>query len=191
MINLTECIQKALLEASNAEEHETNTRIAHSTRSSNFVSAIAEYFKSYYSDENIRVLSRKRPSNKEEFSVNELLYDITVCTIGKTPAKRKGFHLTFITGAIWEIESELEDGDYREALTDFNKLVLGDSENKLFIGTTKFDNDFLLKTLALPAAKCRGNIYVALISHPRSWKNSISSVQIWQYHTQEGWKKVA
>ena len=146
MIDLTECIQKALLEASNAEEHETNTRIAHSTRSSNFVSAIAEYFKSYYSDENVRVLSRKRPSNKEEFSVNELLYDITVCTIGKTPAKRRGFYLTFITGAIWEIESELEDGDYREALTDFNKLVLGDSENKLFNGTTKSDNDFLIKT---------------------------------------------
>jgi len=190
MINLKECIQKALSEVSTAEESGTDIRVIHNTRSSNFVSALAEHFKSHYNDDNIRVLSRKRQSDKKEFSVNELLFDITVCKIGKTPAKQRGFNLTYITGAIWEIESELEDGDYREALADFNKLVLGNSINKLLIGATKADNEFLLKTLALPAANCGGNIYVALIPHPRSWKHSISPIQLWQFHGQEGWKEI-
>jgi hypothetical protein len=186
MQELYNFIQSALNTASAIEDVDAKLPIIHSTRSSNFVTALANQLENHYSDENfIRVLSRKRKPDRSEFSTNELLFDITVCKIEKTSARRVGYNLTIITGALWQIESELEDGDYREALTDFNKLVLGDSENKLFIGTSREDNKFLLELLAKPAAYCKGNVYTALVPHPRIWKTATPSTELWHYKDQK------
>jgi hypothetical protein len=184
-------IQSAINIASATEDVDAQLSVVHSTRSSNFVTALANCFEAHYKDErNIRVLSRKRKSDRKEFSVNELLFDITVCKIEKTPARSIGYELTVITGALWEIESELEDGDYREALTDFNKLVLGNSENKLFIGSSRRDNQFLLKLLARSAAYCQGNVYTALVSHPRAWRITKPAIELWHYRDQK-WNMIA
>jgi len=162
----------------------------HRNRSSSFVKIIADAFRINYSEKDgYRVLSRDYESDKKEFKVKELLFDITVCSVNSTPSKKSDIALTYLTGAEWIVESELEDGDYREPLTDFNKLVLGNSKNKLFIGSTREDNPFLLETLSKPAQHCNGNIITAIVQHPRTWKLTTPKAEIYSYQNSK-WVKL-
>ncbi|MFC1988969.1 hypothetical protein ACFLVW_00110 [Chloroflexota bacterium] len=88
--------------------------------------------------------------------------------------------LLFIKEVLWQIESEFAH-DSRKALVDFNKLVLGSGENKLFIGSQVKqgkENSFL--SVLQPAARyCTGDVYVCMIPHPSNWVNSDNDVHLW------------
>ncbi len=78
--------------------------------------------------------------------------------------------LTYVTRSLWAVESEMAH-DTREALHDFNKLVLAASSNKLFVGPKVANADAYLNSLLLPARCCSGSIFVALVPHPGTWDN--------------------
>lgn len=88
--------------------------------------------------------------------------------------------LRHITRALWQIESEFAV-DTREAIYDFNKLVLGSSERKLFIGPQVAKESDFLKPLGEAAKWCKSHTYVALIPHPDRWPLGEPDVRLWKY----------
>ncbi len=69
--------------------------------------------------------------------------------------------------------------DSRQALIDFNKLVLGSAHNKLFVGPQVSKVEQFIDVLKPAARACTRNVYVALIPHPAKWKNASDYVQLW------------
>lgn len=162
-------------------DDEKPLRILHKDRSQKFVEELAQKIGALYEGEQgLRIFSKLNPTNKEDFGLNELLFDILVCKVSVVTSKIHGKKLFYIKDALWQVESELAY-DSKKALMDFNKLVLGSAQNKLFIssqGRPGTENLFL--DILRPAAKaCVGNVYVALVPHPSKWGNTVSNVQIW------------
>jgi len=114
------------------------------------------------------VFSKHCPDHKADFKLNELLYDICVCRVAPVQSAVHKKELLYITDALWLIESEFAR-DSRQTLLDFNKLVLGSSRNKLFVGPQVRDNDSFIRVLLAPAAACTGNVFLALLPHPALW----------------------
>lgn len=77
--------------------------------------------------------------------------------------------------------------DTGEAVADFNKLVLGSAQNKLFIGPQVHDPQSFLNVL-IPAAKsCSGSVFAALVPHPDRWEeNGEPGIALWQF-SQNAW----
>lgn len=69
------------------------------------------------------------------------------------------------------VESEFARNS-RQALIDFNKLVLGSAHNKLFIGPQVSEVEPFVNVLKPAARACTGNVYIALIPHPAKWKGA-------------------
>lgn len=111
--------------------------------------------------------------------MNELLFDILVCEIAFVPSAVHKKDLTFITGAIWQIESEFAKNS-RHAIHDFNKLVIGSAPNKLFIGPIVKDIEAFTRTLLSPALRCAGSVLLALVTHPRDRRERTLEVKVWQ-----------
>jgi hypothetical protein len=143
----------------------------HAARSQNFVAALADRLRTAYRDDaRIAVLSRDYDGHGNCFGkLNELLFDILVCRTDTTPSANGSKQLTVITGGILAIESEL-DGSSREAMYDFNKLVLCASEYKLFIGPRVRDEAAFLGPLGAGAARCGGSVFAVLVPQPSEWK---------------------
>lgn len=158
--------------------------LAHKGSSKIWLNELAQELKSFIGkdDPNIRIFTRSLP-NKREFGLNELLYDISICRTSKCNIngnmlndeltndliQDKEFH--YVSECLWQIESEFAK-NRREALKDFNKLVLGSSANKLFIGPTVSNNNIkeYYGLLLNPARFCSGNIYLAIVPHPKEWQ---------------------
>ncbi|HSH80688.1 MAG TPA: hypothetical protein VLA19_19345 [Herpetosiphonaceae bacterium] len=66
----------------------------------------------------------------------------------------------------------LSSRDSRQALFDFNKLVVGAAASKLFIGPQGRDSHAILETLLPAAAACTGTVYVAFAPYPSDWEKS-------------------
>ncbi len=154
--------------------------IEHRERSKSFVEALASGFRNHYkSNDSVYVFSKHFYDNRKKFGLNELLFDILVCN-GDTRKSVTGKRmLTHITSSIWQVESEFAK-DSRQALYDFNKLVLGASENKLFIGSQISHEKEFLDALALPAKHCHATTYLALMPHPKDWKDNMG-VSCWRF----------
>ena len=119
----------------------------------------------------MRVLSKHFPANRHAFGLNELLYDVLVCATSSVPSAKESASLTFLTRGIWAVESEFAR-DSRQALYDFNKLVLAATENKLFVGPQTSDEGAFLAPLLSPAARCTDSVFAALLPHPSEWNTS-------------------
>ena len=130
------------------------------------------------------------------FKRNELLHDITVCAIDEIPSlqrtKNNLVMLPVIRKVIWQVESEF-NGNTREIAIDFNKLILGSAENKLFICAERKNEkillDDILKKLAI---HCNGNVYLCLLAHPRNWNpndNKPDTIKFWAFVGKE-WQEV-
>jgi len=163
----------------------------HRKMSSAWVESLSDSFRAYYQDDqSIRVFSKGNDENIRDFGVNELLYDILVCRVASVTSAKHGKVLYYVSEAIWQIESELAK-DSRQALLDFNKLVLGSAINKLFIGPLVQDPYSFIEVL-LPAARfCNGDVYLSLIPHPESWYDDYdekSSIRVWKLG--EDWLEV-
>jgi hypothetical protein len=154
--------------------------IIHRNRSKLLVEALAAGFREAYSAQPaVRVMSKHSSLNRPEFGLNELLFDVLVCETGKTRSATQSTELTYVTMALWTVESEMAR-DTRQALFDFNKLVLAAGSNKLFIGPKVADTNAYLESLLLPARCCSGSVFVALVPHPSLWDSCELSVDLWQ-----------
>ena len=124
-----------------------------------------------------RIFWRGNGANKKHFSVKELLYDLTVCSVKDMRSfQRLPNDLEFVDKCYWQVESEFHPSDFRQILIDMSKLVMGGAENKLFVAAHRRANqlhtnsDVLEKCRAL-ADSCTGRVYFAFVSHPECWVN--------------------
>jgi hypothetical protein len=162
----------------------------HRARASKWVSALCEAFHEHYQIPDIRTQIRSRGKNR-----NELLYDIVVCRYDHIPSAqaRKKISLPRITHVLWQIESEVLPNNSRGWVDDFNKLVLGSADRKLFVGSFR-DSPENMRVLADIAPYIPGlATYLALIPHPASWDKQIifgsDDVSLWRF-TDHGWSIV-
>lgn len=163
-------------------EHTLN--INNKDRSKYFVEYLAENFQNYYNQEEFKVFSKYNKKNRADFQLNEYLYDILVCKIGKVKAAKQNKELKFIKEVFWLIESEFKK-DSHAAIIDFNKLVIGNSKFKLFVGSISSVTDSYLATLLPLAEKCNGDVYIILMDHPKDWDKKDISIIIWKL--ENGW----
>jgi len=165
---------------------QTTKGLLHRERSKNFVECLSErLLEQYGSGGNIASLSKHHDYDRDRFGMNELLFDVAVVGDKTVDSGASGKNLSIVTKGIWAVESELAK-DKREALYDFNKLVLGASDRKLFVGPRVKDEQDYLRVLGEAARHCSGEIFVALIPHPEEWPDRGSeSVVAWEWKSGE------
>jgi len=162
-------VERALEAARGRPPESVDKRILHATRSRDFVAALGDQLGALYEEEaDVRVFTKHDERNRAEFGMNELLYDVTVCRTTTVDAASSGKTLHYVTAPIWHVESELAK-DSRQALFDFNKLVLGSAPLNVFVGPLVHDAASFLDVLRTPASCCQGRVFAALIPHPREW----------------------
>ena len=174
---LKEALQQAQLEP---DAGETPQKI-NLNRSQSWVKALAEQFKkSYEGDSEIRIFTKSDYSNRKDFGLNELLYDVLVCRVGEVESSLHKKKLCFIKEVLWQVESEFAHNT-RSALVDFNKLVLGSGKNKLFVASQvkKGTENSFLKVLQPAARYCTGDVYVGMIPHPSNWVDTNNEIHLW------------
>ncbi len=169
-------------------------------RSSVWVDSLAKQFKEHYPGKNhesgrYRVFWRGSDCNKESFHVNELLFDIAVCSTRATDSfESTPTPLEFISDCHWQIESEFNKSDSREVIIDMSKLVMGSAQNKLMIASHRCEkkptNRQVLSQCAPIASKCTGDVYFCFVSHPGEWtpKPQAPALHVW---TPSGWKQMS
>jgi hypothetical protein len=156
------------------------TRDTHHLRSRNWISALAAQFRAQYpDDQTIRVFCQQDSQHRAQFGRNELLYDVLVARVASVDSARQRKELSYIQEVLWQVESEFARNS-REALFDFNKLVLGSAHNKLFIGPDVHEPSRFLEVLRPPASACSGIVYAALVPHPDRWDGNEHSIAVWR-----------
>lgn len=151
----------------------------HAGRSHAFVRALAEALRARYVDPDIVSLCKYDDRDRARIGMRELLHDVSVCRVAPVPSAVHGKTLWYVADPLWQIESELAR-DSRQALVDFNKLVLGSARYKLFVGPQVANPGAFVDVLRPAAARCVGQVFAALIPHPDSWDNAGPNVQVWQ-----------
>jgi hypothetical protein len=139
-------------------------------------------------DGSIRVLFRQDRTNKKAFGVNELLYDIVAFSEGLTNSSRRGQELHYIEKPLWQIESEFHRND-RKVVNDFNKLVLGSAPYKLFVASRRENKQSFLEMLAPIAKACSGEVYLAIVVHPRFWNKDGAEPEVYRF-LPNGWEEL-
>ncbi len=177
---IVELFKETIAKVSLINIAESEIKKLHHERSKHFVELLAEGFRNRYSDNsNIKIFSKHFYGNRDEFGINEYQYDVLVCEVDSVISAKQQKKLPFIKEAIWLVESEFARNT-REALKDFNKLVIGNSKYKLFIGPLNSVNDAFINTLLPAARKCNGTVYITLLSHPDSWDKGKIVFSIWK-----------
>lgn len=168
-MNIVSFVQEALTTASSEQQSALPSAQLHKDRSTRFVEGLASLLRKHYRNQKeVAVLSQHFEGNRSRFGLNELLYDVLVCEMATTKSAVNQEELVYVTRGIWAIESEFERNS-REALYDFNKLVLSSSENKLFIGPVVADTESFLGVLSGAAERCSANTFAVLVPHPSQW----------------------
>ncbi len=176
-------LQKSLVLAQEESDKGKSVQEINQNRSRSWVTILAKQFLNHYQDTpEIRVFSKYDCSNRKDFGLNELLYDIVVCRVGEVLSTIHKKTLYFIKEPIWQVESEFAYNS-RSALIDFNKLVLGSAKNKLFICSQvrKGKENSFLSVLKPAALYCIGDIYVGMIPHPSNWVDADNDVHLWVF----------
>lgn len=179
--DVKQLLQGALEQAQSEPDIGETAQKVNSNRSRSWVKALAEQFKKNYDgDSEIRIFTKSNDSNKKDFGLNELLYDILVCRVGEVESSIQSKKLYFIKEVLWQVESEFARNS-RNVLIDFNKLVLGSGKNKLFICSQvkKGTENSLLKVLQPAAGCCTGTVYVGMVPHPSTWVDIDNDVHLW------------
>lgn len=189
-MNIRELVSASFQDAKAKNIEDSPPRVLHNKRSMEWVESLANGFRdAFASDKSVRVFSRHYHENRQDFGVNELLYDVTVISAETVESAARKKNLFFVKAALWQVESEFSR-DSRQALIDFNKLVLGSAKNKLFIGPQIQDHDSLIKVLTPAAAVCPGEVYAAFIPHPDEWDNNLSAPNVFQFDKEKKrWEK--
>ena len=162
----------------------------HSDRSEAWVNCLGKGFREHYQDEDQRVFWKQNESNTEQFGLNELLFDVLVCQVNEVKSVRRGTRLQFISKCYWQVESELNDSNSREITKDFSKLIMGNSDNKLFISAYGEEHrKQVLEMCSEMAGHCTGNLYMCFIGHPRKWRNFPGDPVVFRWEDSE-WKEL-
>jgi hypothetical protein len=186
-LNIRTIVASALNDAQAIPDLGTSKKgLMHRERSKNFVECLSErLLEQCDGDGDIASLSKHHDSNRNRFGMNELLFDVAVIEYKTVDSGASGKDLSIVTRGIWAVESELAK-DKREALFDFNKLVLAASDKKLFVGPRVKDEQDYLRVLGAAAQHCIGEIFVALIPHPEEWPDKgPESVVAWEWKSGE------
>jgi len=170
MISVNEWVRTAFSAAKLADDAKGSHGHVNRERSRRFVEALGDIARSQRNNDSERVFTKHHEPNRAEFGLNELLYDVLWCDTATTPAAEADVVLRYITRGMWAVESEFAE-DSRKAVFDFNKLVLADTEAKLFIGPATSNWEDFLTPLKVVAENVKGQLYVALVPHPRHWKS--------------------
>ncbi len=166
--------------ASDGQKHRERSRI--------WVECLGETLRENFraTEPDIRVFTKHYVENRDDFGLNELLYDVCVCETGECPSHSGRKQLRYITRAVWLSESEFAR-DSAGAIKDFNKLALGASENKLFVGPrlSSDADDTMFRGTLLPVAKCcinasSPNVFLAQVSHPDNWRLEQPKATLWK-----------
>ena len=180
-MNIRSIVDDALKKARQIPDEGDQPSQVHRNRSKHFVEALAEQFRRHYEEQpTVRVLSKHHDLHRDEFGLNELLFDVLVCATSSVHSARDAVSLTFVTEGLWAVESEFAR-DTRQALFDFNKLVLAATKSKLFIGPLVSDEKAYLEPLLAPASKCSGDVFAALVTHPSDWPQAAPSAHIYKF----------
>lgn len=168
-MNLHRVLSDSLIRARAVATDDKRRKHVHAQRSEAWVREMAEGFRAQFAAEpDVRVLLKHDGSNKAELGLNELLYDVCVCRVATAPSATGRKQVCFVSEGLWLVESEFA-ADSQQAVWDFNKLVLGRAENKLFVGPAGTRPDYLHSLLPVAGA-CNGNVFVALVPHPSAWE---------------------
>lgn len=138
--------------------------------SKEWVENIAKEFRQYYKQsESYRVFSRGYYENREEFRLNEYLYDIAVIKTGVVKSVLDN-DLECPQEAIWLIESEFNTKDSRASLIDFGKLVIGSATNKaLILPAGGRIEEWAMQHLPKIPAVAKDNWFICFVPHPGEW----------------------
>ena len=173
--NLKEVVDAAwvtALKSPDSDDSDRSTQVVRSKRSARWVDALARQFENNYAlKRRHRVFWKGNECNREHFKVNELLFDITVCSVSTTPSlQHKPQDLEFITDCHWQVESEFATNT-RAVIVDMSKLVLGSAENKMIVAAQRDDEGQrnVLAQCADIAMCCRTNVFFLFVSHPEAW----------------------
>lgn len=181
-MGLTNLVQIALSSAKSLASEVGDQGTTNRNRSSTFVEQLGTQFNLRYADDtNVRTLTRGNPKNRKEFGLNELLYDVSVCRVSEIASSKQSKQLTVINQTLWSVESELRK-DSREAIFDFNKLIMSSAQNKLFVGPIVDDIESYIAVLARAAQFCNGRLHLALIPHPSQWDSVPMVPQLWKWN---------
>ena len=148
----------------------------------------------------IRAFYQENVENGSDFGLNEFLHDICVAQTDTVRANIHETNLHTVRRILWQVESEFSSNS-REAVKDFNKLVAGSGENKLFIGPYKGNTkqarsaasgyrEVLRSVLAGVDQKCEQDWFLGIVPHPERWENKeVDQVTCWRFDSSEGaWK---
>ena len=169
-----ELLERALADAGKCVSSDGKSPQAlHAARSRAWVKCLGEQLRALCSEPDVRVFCKSDDCNREEFGLNELLYDVCVCRTETCSSARGTKTLRYVTKALWLVESEFARNSY-EAVKDFNKLVIGAAENKLFVGPRLGEREEAQYLEALlPVARCSAehgaNVWLAMVAHPDAW----------------------
>ena len=175
--NLLWVIESAWKRAWDSADNDSDEGKRNKERSQQWVSALAEEFRKNYQDELHRVFWQRNKDNREQFDINEFLFDVMVCGVSHLKSmQRRSKWLEFIDQCHWQVESEFNRSTSRAVIIDMSKLVVGSAENKLFVAahraTPKSKSD-LLRLCAGIARRCSGNVYFAFVAHPSEWEDAV------------------
>lgn len=181
--DVKQLLREAFGQAQSAPDTGKTNQEINLNRSRCWVKALAEQLnRRYEGATDIRILTKSDCSNRSDFGLNELLYDIVVCRVDELESPVHKKKLLFIKEVLWQVESELAH-DTRRALVDFNKLVLGSGKNKLFIASQvkRGTENRFLRVLQPAAQYCTGDVYVGMIPHPSSWVKAENEIHLWVF----------
>ena len=185
MNEIRNLLENALAKATAKRDAGESDREIHRNRSQNLVDQIARGFQTRFgANPAVRVFWSRNASNQSDFNRKEFLFDIAVCEVKETPSATGRALLHFVTKTHWIVESEFEPNS-RDAIVDMSKLVMGNSENVLFIGSAVGPKDGYLDMLGKVAKHCSGHTYLALIEHPSKWKPHTPKPEVYSWAGQE------
>lgn len=191
---VVECAWRMARDATGQEENykSGDDRVRNRNRSTAWVNALAHQFEQNYQlGERHRVFWKGSDKNKKNFRLNELLFDIVVCSVSTTESlQRQSIPLELITDSHWQIESEFAENT-RDILVDMSKLVLGSAENKLMVASARDcrTEKRILQQCSEIASRCGSNVYFCFVAHPREWKNEPQAPTLYEW-TAGDWEEL-
>jgi hypothetical protein len=163
-----------------------NENLDNARKGDQWIQELTNQFRQQYpTNDDFRVFSKPSSEHRNEFLLNELLHDICVVRTATIPSAFWDKNLIYVAEGIWQIESEFQTDDSRETLKDFNKLVLGSAQNKLFIAPSGGRlEQWMMRHLCVVAARCTGNVFLALVPQPNQWNTGKLQIQLFKLEGQ-------
>lgn len=181
-MNIRQIINYSFIDATKSMVMGTSPQSLARARERVWIKSLSSQLEDGMGGEDIRVFSAHQRGNAKDYGSNRLLYDIQICRVGiTTTADKKKDELLYIKAALWQIEIDFSC-DLTNALYAFNRLVTGNSENKLFIGAQQSTGrDMYTGSLKASATACNGTVHLALIPHPNDWDDDEHPIDVWTF----------